>query len=178
MPTYISFLRAVNVGKRKVLMADLRAWLVEAGYRDVETHIQTGNVRVTTGTRSTTKVAAALEELMAERAGFDVPNIVLTPAELTEVFATAQSLEAPLPGEVRRYVTFLRDPAPADAAAELDAWDVDGERVRVVGRAVHWWLAKPTQDARLSNARLEKALGPGTTRDLKVVSALAGKWGA
>lgn len=178
MPTYVSFLRAVNVGKRKVVMADLRAWLTEAGYGDVETHIQTGNVRLTTSLRSATKVAAALEALMEERCGFDVPNVVLTPAELSAVYADAQRQPALLKGEgLRRYVTFLKEEPPAAAAKALDAWEVDGERVRVVGKAAHWWLLKPSVDAKLSNASLEKTLGVGTTRNLGVVATLAGKWG-
>jgi hypothetical protein len=74
-------------------------------------------------------------------------------------------------------VTFLKGDPPADKAAELDGWDVEGERVRVRGRAVHWWLTKSTHEARLSNARIEKAVGLGTTRDLKVVAALSERWG-
>ena len=44
MPTFIAFLRAVNVGKRKYPMAELREALTDAGFEEVETHIQTGNV--------------------------------------------------------------------------------------------------------------------------------------
>ena len=44
MPTHVAFLRAVNVGKRQYPMAELRAALDAAGFEDVQTHIQTGNV--------------------------------------------------------------------------------------------------------------------------------------
>ena len=54
---------------------------------------------------------------------------------------------------------------------------MEGERLAVRGRAVHWWLGKPTRAAKIGNVRIEKALGPGTTRDLKVVATLAGRWG-
>jgi hypothetical protein len=94
------------------------------------------------------------------------------------VYDDALALPSPLPGEPRRYVTFLKREADPGAAGPLEAWDVEGERVAVRGRAVHWWLSKPTHAARLSNARIEKALGVGTTRDLKVVSALAERWGS
>jgi uncharacterized protein (DUF1697 family) len=177
VPRYVAFLRAVNVGKRVYKMADLRACLTESGLDDVETYIQTGNLRFSTPLRSRSKVEHHVEQALAAGCGFDVPTIVLTPEELRGVHADALRLPSPLPGDPRRYVTFLKHEPPAAGAAELDAWDVDGERVRVVGRAVHWWLSKPTQEARLSNARIEKAVGTGTTRDLKVVTTLAERWG-
>jgi hypothetical protein len=34
------------------------------------------------------------------------------------------------------------------------------------------------QSARINNARVEKLLGVATTRDLKVVTTLAERWGA
>ena len=52
MPTYIALLRAVNVGGRIYKMADLREHLTESGLEDVETHIQTGNVRFRSSMRS------------------------------------------------------------------------------------------------------------------------------
>ena len=83
MPTFIAFLRAVNVGKRKYPMAELREALTDAGFEEVETHIQTGNVLFRTRLRSRAKVIAALEKAMLEDRGFEVPVVLLTPAELT-----------------------------------------------------------------------------------------------
>jgi uncharacterized protein (DUF1697 family) len=175
--TFIAFLRAINLGRnRKVPMADLRSWLAGAGMADVETYIQTGNVRFTTTLRSHVKAETAMEQLLAERCGFDVPTIALTPAELTKVYDAADALEPVVP-DVRRYVTFLKSEPPPEVAAELDAWDAAGERAKVVGRAVHWTVPGPLQAARMSNARVEKLLGVATTRDLKVVRTLAERWG-
>lgn len=178
MPSYVAFLRAINLGKnRKLPMVDLKACLDAAGFRDVETYIQTGNVFFSTGLRSREKVESHLERTLAGCCGFEVPAIVLTPQELRGVYDDALALPSPLPGEPRRYVTFLKREADPGAAAPLDAWDVEGERLAVRGRAVHWWLGKPTRAAKIGNVRIEKALGPGTTRDLKVVATLAGRWG-
>ena len=55
MPSYVAFLRAVNVGGRFVKMAELRAALEDAGFTDVETHIQSGNVFVRSRRRSTAR---------------------------------------------------------------------------------------------------------------------------
>ena len=58
MPRYVALLRGVNVGgSGRMAMADLRACVEAAGYEDVATHIQTGNVLFRTPMRSAEKVA-------------------------------------------------------------------------------------------------------------------------
>ena len=76
MPSYVAFLRAVNVGGRFVKMAELRTELEGAGFTDVETHIQSGNVLVRSGRRSTGAVATEMARVLGEWAGFDVPCLV------------------------------------------------------------------------------------------------------
>ncbi len=175
MSTYIAFLRAVNVGGRKVPMAELRALLEDAGFTDVSTHIQSGNVRVGSTLRSPAKVEAQLEKLMSDAFGIDIPAIVRRPKELVELVSSSPA--NPLPESARHYVSFLRaKPSPSQAKA-LDGWDVDGERVVVVGRDVHLWFDKPSHEAKLNNTRVEKLAGTqSTNRNWTVVTALADKW--
>jgi uncharacterized protein (DUF1697 family) len=174
MPTYVAFLRAINLGKnRKLPMAEVRSCLESAGYGEVATHIQTGNVLLRSPMRSREKVEAALEKVFAETAGFEVPTIVTSPTELASTYAAAVEVGATAQ---RRYVTFLKHDPPADVVRQIDAWDAPGEGARVLGRAVHWWIDHPTAAARFSNASLERLTGPATTRDLKVVAALVEKW--
>jgi uncharacterized protein (DUF1697 family) len=177
MPTHIALLRAVNVGGRFVKMADLRSCLEASGLEEVETYIQSGNVRFTSPMRSRTTVARHVEEALRGGCGFEVPAVVLSPAELVQVADDAAALPSPLEGDgVRRYVMFLKEEPARLGARAVDGWDVDGERARVLGRAVHIWVAKPTHEARLGNNRLERDLGVGTTRDLKVVRSMAERW--
>lgn len=182
MPEYVAFLRAINLGKnRKFPMAELRALLEREGFEAVETYIQTGNVRLRSTLRSPQRLAERLEELFEADRGFAVPTVVLTPAELRQVYVDAQELVPPphlATAEVRRYVTLLKDDPPADAVAEIEALELDGEAARVRGRAVHVWLRDGYQNAKLSNAWIERSLGMATTRDLKVVTALAERWGS
>src|SRR3982751_2903273 len=92
MPTHIGFLRAVNIGKRQYRTADLKAALEGAGYADVDTHIQTGNVRITTPLRSCAKGEEALERLFLADRGFEVVTMVFTPQQLTQMAADADEL--------------------------------------------------------------------------------------
>ena len=104
MPVHVAFLRAVNVGTRQVRMSELREVLTGAGFDEVETHIQTGNVKVRTSTRSTAKVGAELARVIGAWKGFEVPCIVRTPAQLTALVAAVDDVEALLEPAGRRYV--------------------------------------------------------------------------
>jgi uncharacterized protein (DUF1697 family) len=179
VPEYIALLRAVNVGKRQVKMASLREWLTEAGFTDVETYIQTGNVKAGSSLRSVAKVEAALERLLLERAGFEVACIVLTPQQLSQVYADAQAIEPPpFAGdpEERRFVVFFKKPVAAEHVAKLADYDPPTERAWAVGRAVHIWIAGNFHEAKVFNA-FKVALNEGTNRNLDVVRTLAERWG-
>jgi uncharacterized protein (DUF1697 family) len=177
LPTFIAFLRAVNVGKRKYPMAELRDALTAAGFEEVETHIQTGNVLFRTSLRSRPKVIAALEKAMLEDRGFEVPVVLLTPQELSEVYDEACDFGGgkKLQGH---YVSLLAEPPKKKGAAELEARSGDGEEVKVGERAVHLMLStRPYHEATTGNAEVERHLGVATTRNLTVITKLTEKWG-
>ena len=182
MVAYVAFLRAINVGGRFVKMADLRAGLSNNGFGDVETYIQSGNLRFTSSLRSTAGVERALETALEELCGFTVRTIVRTPAQLGELTAYGMGLAAPpepsLGADARRYVTFLKENADDDLMTRMNEWDVLGERAQVRGKEIYIWFGHPSHEAKLTNARIERGGVVATTRDWKVVSALAEKWGA
>ena len=127
MPTYIALLRAVNVGGRFYRMADLREHLTGSGLEDVETYIQTGNVRFRSAMRSPAKVERHVEQVLGAHCGFDVPAVIFSPQQLREVHDDAQRLTPSFPQaeRQRRYVTFFKvGHAPTGAVARsIDAWD-------------------------------------------------------
>ena len=182
MPTYVALLRAVNVGGRFYKMADLRDHLTESGLEDVETHIQTGNVRFRSSMRSAAKVEKHVEDVLGEHCKFEVPSVIFTPTQLREVYDDAMGIAPPSfgkKGEQRRYVTFFKTGhiPSADVAGEIADWDEPGESAVVIGRAVHIWLNRPTMEAKFFGA-FKKPLAPGTNRDLKVVTKLNELWGS
>jgi uncharacterized protein (DUF1697 family) len=177
MPVHLAFLRAVNVGRRAYPMAELRAALEAAGFDEVATHIQTGNVRVRTSLRSQPKVAAQLERAFATDRGFDVPTVVLSPAELSAVADDVDELSAELAPEFGHYVSLLRAAPDAGTAAAIEHASVPGQRLVVRPRAVHLLYDVPYHEATLSNAFVERLAGVATNRNAKVLRALREKWG-
>lgn len=176
MPTYIAFLRAINLGATRPFpkAAIVRA-CEAAGFTDVETYINTGNVRVSTPMRSVAKVEAALEKAFEEEAGFAVPTVALTQRELRDIAADAVELGEGHDG--RYYVSLLKQaPSPAAAHRLQDAGRT-GERAVVRGRGAHLLLGADYHTARLTNAVVERHLGVSTNRNLTVIRTLAEKWG-
>jgi uncharacterized protein (DUF1697 family) len=177
MPTYIAFLRAVNIRPRMVKMDQLRKVLETSGFSDVDTHIQSGNVKVGSSLRSPRRVEERLREVISAEFGFDVPAVVRTPDQLRRLAREAEVLESPLTSDAGRYVTFMTGPLDPQGVRALHEWDVATEAARVIGNDVVLFLANGVQGAKLTNARIEKLTGAiGTARNISVVRALAEKW--
>jgi uncharacterized protein (DUF1697 family) len=171
--TYIGFLRAINLGAtRKFPKASIVKAVEAAGFTDVATYINTGNVRFDTTMRSRARIEAALEDAFRAEAGFEVPTIVFTQKELREIAEHAATLEH----GGRHYVSLLKEEPSAAAVKRLEEASTANEVAKVGGRAVHLLLGENYHEARLTNAVVEKHLGVATNRNLTVVSALAEKW--
>ena len=179
MPSYVVFLRAVNVGGRVVRMADLRGALEAAGFTDVATHIQSGNVFVRSGRRSTgavgTEMAGVLGEL--DRVRRAVHRAHAGPAARGARRGGCRATphrRRPAVRRVRR-----RPGARRGRARSSTTGTGEGERCRVLGSEILAELANGFQNTKLTNTRIERITGRTTTwRDLKVVRALDEKWGA
>jgi uncharacterized protein (DUF1697 family) len=171
--TYIGFLRAINLGPtRKFAKASIVKAVEAAGFTDVATYINTGNVRFDTTLRSRRKIEAALEEAFAAEAGFEVPTIVFTQKELREIAEHASSFGH----DGRHYISLLKEAPSASDVKRLEDSITTDEVAKVGGRAVHLLIGGNYHEARLTNAAVEKYLGVATNRNLTVVKALAEKW--
>lgn len=177
MPSYVAFLRAINLGaKRKFPKDAIRAAVEGAGFTGVQTHINTGNVLLTTTMRSRARIEAALEKAFSADRGFDVPTIVFTLPELAAIARDADELHAARGDVGKHYVSLLKDDPDPVAARAIEELGSRQERVVVRGRAVHLMLGENYHTATIDNARVERLLGVSTNRNLNVVTTLARKW--
>lgn len=127
-----ALLRGVNLGGRKLLMADLVAVCTGLGYREPTTLLASGNVVLTTGD-SAAEVEAALEAALA-RTGLTTDVLVRGSAELEQVIDAN-----PFPDAVEDHpshvtVSFHREPFPAEALHRLRAFHDGPERLGIVDR--------------------------------------------
>lgn len=177
MPTYVAFLRAINLGATRKFPQDaIRAATEAAGGRDVETYINTGNVRLAHSARSAGKVQQALEEAYAAAAGFDVPTVVFTAADLAALTARAEELHAEHDPSGQHYVTLYAAAPGATAVAAAHALEHAGETVVADGRAAYVLLDGDIHTSKLLASKEFKALGQGTARTVKVLRTVTEKW--
>ena len=112
----MALLRGINVGgKNPVPMADLRAALTDAGYDDVRTYIQSGNVLLSTGTPAA-RLEADLEATIAARFGVPIPVVVRSHRQLRAVVEKAPAGFGMQPDAFYSDVVFLKTPLTARQA--------------------------------------------------------------
>ncbi|HEX3690909.1 MAG TPA: DUF1697 domain-containing protein [Solirubrobacteraceae bacterium] len=168
----VIMLRGINLGaKRRVPMADLRALFGEAGFRDVRTYVQSGNIVL----ESTAKPAALEGEaatLISERFGFDVPVVVRTARQLAAVVKLNPLGD--VASDPKRYqVSFLSDKPGADVVRALKAGVTGDERVALHGREIYAWHPDGVARSKLWNALAGKGLGvTATARNWTTVTTL------
>lgn len=133
MPGYIALLRGVNVGgSNKVAMAQLRGALEAAGFGNVRTYIQSGNIVLQAPRTKAEALSARIHSVILDVFGLDVPTVVVDAKTLTAIKASSPYSHEADPRRV--HVFFL--PAPLDAASR--------DRVAQIQSAV---AAKGSRDA-------------------------------
>ncbi|QTE29261.1 DUF1697 domain-containing protein [Pengzhenrongella sicca] len=182
MRTHVALLRGVNVGGHgKLAMPELREIAVSLGFRNVATYIQSGNLVFASSETSARRLAARLEEAVAERTTASPGVVVLARAELAQVVAGN-----PYPGEAdpkHVHVTFHSEViGPDGAAAGLAAADRARElgsrdELAVVGSCLYLHtpdgLGRSVLAAQLARPQVGRAMGQlGTARNWSTVLAL------
>ncbi len=166
MTRHAALLRAVNVGKRKVPMAELREVAEGLGLARVRTYIQSGNLLFDAepGPDLALRLAAAIEA----RFGFAVPVVLRTAAELRVTID-----RVPFADLEHVHVAFL-DRAPS--AAEVASLEPDrspGDAWEVVGADLYLHLPNGVGRSKITNEWLDRRLrATSTSRNWRTVLAL------
>lgn len=173
MARSIALLRAVNVGNRKLPMAELRALCEELGWSDVETYIQSGNVVFSTAGAGPA-LESALEGAVERRFGYWSDVMVRSVEQWRELLACN-----PLPAEAaaepnRVLVGLAKARIEAGAADAIAARAVAGERVVQAGDALWFHYPAGVGTSKLTPGLIDRAAGsPVTARNWRTMQKLA-----
>ncbi|HEX8654240.1 MAG TPA: DUF1697 domain-containing protein [Allosphingosinicella sp.] len=169
MGWHVALLRAVNVGGRKLPMAELRALCGELGWTDAATYIQSGNL-VFSAEGEKAELEAALERGIAGRFRMDVP-VVVRSAAAWRGYSRANPFPDVAAKEPNRLMLLLSKRPPAkDAEEAIAAKAVAGEQIRRAGDAL--WIHYPqgAGTSKLTPALIDRAVGsPATQRNHNTV---------
>jgi uncharacterized protein (DUF1697 family) len=171
MATHVVLLRGVNLGKRRVSMAELRKLLEGLGYTDVSTYVQSGNAVLTSKKTDESRIAADVESELTKAFGFAVPVVVRKRADLATVVKKNPFPDAAT-DPTKLHVTFLAEPLDSAWLGDLDTANFAPEEFTARKREVYLSLPSGLGRSKLAVA-VEKALrGKGTTRNWRTVTAL------
>jgi uncharacterized protein (DUF1697 family) len=177
MARYVVLLRGINIGPRnRIAMPALREALAEAGFEDVETYVQSGNVVLTSEAKPDT-VRRKVEQVIAERFGLEIAVLVRTRADLARI-AKANPLRKVATNPKRYQVTFLESKLPAATVKQLEELAAHGEQVVARGREVYAWtpdgIARSKLWAKLAGAGLGVTASSRNWTTVEALRDLAG----
>ena len=119
-------------------MPALRSALTGAGFGEVRTYVQSGNIVLDSGQKPA-EVADSVSRLLLERFGLDVPVVIRTADELGEVVARNPFGEEAATNPKALQVTFRGDAVGADVIAALQERAASTEKVAAIGREIYSW---------------------------------------
>jgi len=166
VPTVVALLRGVNVGGRKLPMADLRELVESLGYDDVRTYIQSGNLIFRAAKRPR---PAELEAAIEQRFGLGVDVILRSPANLAAVVK-----RDPFPRAERSmlHVGFMAAKPSASAVAAIDGEPFRPDEFAVVGTELYLHLPGGMGRAKLPEYVLRRLKVATTVRNWNTVTKL------
>jgi uncharacterized protein (DUF1697 family) len=171
--TRIALLRGVNLAKvNRIAMADVRAVLAAAGFANVRSLLQSGNL-VFEASAAEAEVEAQAEATLRKRLGLGV-DVVVRDAAAWAAMIAANPFQEAAANDPGRLVAMVLKTAPAANAEAAMAAIPGPEEARVIGREVIIWYPAGQADTKLAGAVLDRALGArGTGRNWNTVLKLA-----
>jgi len=168
----VAFLRAINVGKRRVKMDVLGSSFEALKLRNVTTFIASGNVVFETRSTDHSKLERRIEKRLLADLGYDVDTFLRS---LDEVRALVDAQPFETGDDDIASLGFLHSTPPRNALAPLET-KID--RLAIGERAFYWTRFATPRDSKLSGARIEKTLDAATTvRNLSSLEKLLAKHG-
>jgi uncharacterized protein (DUF1697 family) len=159
---HIILLRGINVGSRnRIAMPALRHALEDAGFRDVRSYLQSGNVVVGSSAQPEA-VARKVQALIQRELGLEISLVTRTRADIARVIAL-DPLHKVATDPKRYQVSFLDAKPPSELVRRLEDAAAPGERVVVDGREIYAWHPETIARSRLWTLLAGKDLGATAT---------------
>ncbi|NQD70565.1 DUF1697 domain-containing protein [Sphingobacterium shayense] len=169
--TYIILLRAVNVsGKNIIKMADLKAVLINAGFTNVLTYIQSGNI-ILDAFASSEEVQHKIQHLLKESFELDIKVFVRNNEQLQSIVQNIPSRQPIEPNKL--YITFIDKTPSKNAIDTLSKIDFAPEWFFLDNSTLYFYLPNGAAKTKLSNSFFERKLQVNATgRNLNTVKKL------
>jgi uncharacterized protein (DUF1697 family) len=172
MTRHILLLRGINLAARnRIAMADLRGALEDAGFEDVRTYLQSGNV-VVSSTAKSDDVARKTKRLIAKHFDLDIAVVVRSRAQLAKI-VERNPLQKVAKNPKRYQVSFLETKPTREVVRRVEEAAVPPEQVVAIGREIYAWHPDSIGRSRLWTLLAGQRLGiTATARNWTTVTNL------
>ncbi|MGH2643214.1 MAG: DUF1697 domain-containing protein [Chitinophagaceae bacterium] len=140
MMQYIILLRGINVGSRTIKMEELKKCFEKAGYSNVITVLQTGNVIIDSKEKNTDKVRKAIELILVETFNYPAKVLVITSELLNAVIK--QYPFTNYGSEYHRYIIFTENGFEKEVLTLEKELDKSIEDIKTGKDVVYWRVLK------------------------------------
>lgn len=169
---YFAFIRAINVGKRRLSNDELMAPFVRLGLEDVSAYQAAGNITFRTSDPNASR-RDRLGAALAEAYGFDPVVFVRTLAELREIVQSRPFSDEQLDGTAGRVqVSFLHEVPSESTMNQARSLVPDDDQIAFVDREWFWLPRDGVSDSKLPVSAVENLIGPLTMRTVGTVSRM------
>lgn len=172
MPTYVAFLRAINVTGRFLKMSALAEAFHRVEHADARTFINSGNVIFSASKQAVQTLQSSLEQQLEPLIGFRSEVFLRSVDEVKAISAFTDELKARVSDEGDINVCFLHAPLSAAQRAEFDKLKTDVDDFEFGECEVYWLCQTKQSQSKFSNAVLERKLKARST--LRRASMLSG----
>jgi uncharacterized protein (DUF1697 family) len=169
---YVAFLRAVNIGRRRVAMATAREILSDLGLAEVSSYVNSGNLMFS-ATGKAADHEALIRSAMEKRLGFELTTFVRTAAQVRAL--VEQRPFGVLPAGHTHFALLPLTRLTAQEKRAVEAMSNDRDEVLVPGRDVHWLIRAKSTETTLGAKQWLDALpgNPTTARNMTMLTRLA-----
>lgn len=174
MKKYIAILRGINVSGHNIMpMKELKAAMEKAGFSNVATYIQSGNVVFEHSAALEDNLAKGLTGLIKTTFGYDVPVLVRTVDYMKQVHEANPFFKRDGVDTEKLHITFLGDEPTAQNIATANTYSYLPDEFIIEGKAVYVYCPNGYGNTKLTNTFFENKLKvAATTRNLKTVAKL------
>jgi uncharacterized protein (DUF1697 family) len=168
----IALIRGINVGRSKrIAMADLRDMMLDLGYTNVRTLLNSGNVLFRSKRLNIARIAVSIETAIVAACGFSAAVSVITAQDLDLIVDENPLLHA-VDDHARHLIAFVAHPKHLEPVRAMlkEPWTPDA--LAITDRAAYLWCPTGLIDSKFLQAFSRTAGATVTTRNWATVLKL------
>ena len=175
MARYVAFIRAINVGGRRISNEELRAHFEALGFGGVSVYQAAGNVVFEAEEPRAEILSRQVDEGLTERLGYECVTYLRTAEEVRSI-AQAQPFDPEVTAGRKLHVALLQELPEDTIAQQVLAAATEDDRLAFGTRELYWLPKGLMLDSGLDLRAIERLVGGWTMRTKGTIERIAARF--